>query len=329
MVNFFKQKKIFRYEEILIIGFSHLALRLYKLLSPNINVKILYSQREYIDFKKEINNLKNYKLFKIKNIENYIKNFENSKTIIFSLGSTFIFNSKIIELYKNRLFNCHNTDLPNWKGGGDISYRIMNKSKVGATTVHHISNKIDQGDIVFQKKYKINNSTDDPLKLKLIIENNAFQHLKLFFNKLLTGKKFNLKSNDEKKGFYLPRLNTDLHGLINWEWDAKDIESFINALSKPYKGAFCFCRNKKVRIFKIKLIKENYLKHPFMYGLIFRSTKDKIFVVGKKNSLVINKKDIRTEANLKEGDRLYVTHAMLDKLKSLRVFYSHKGKFLK
>ena len=62
--------------------------------------------------------------------------------------------------------------MPNWKGGGDISYRIMNKSKVGATTVHHISNKIDQGDIVFQKKYKINNSTDDPLKLKLIIENN-------------------------------------------------------------------------------------------------------------------------------------------------------------
>ena len=70
-------------EEILIIGFSHLALRLYKFLSPNINVRILYSQREYVDFKKQINDLKNYKLFKIKNIENYIKNFDNSKTVIF------------------------------------------------------------------------------------------------------------------------------------------------------------------------------------------------------------------------------------------------------
>ena len=115
----------------MIIGFSHLALRLYKFLSPNINVRILYSQREYVDFKKQINDLKNYKLFKIRNIENYIKNFDNSKTVIFSLGSTFIFNSRIIKLYKDRLLNCHNTDLPNWKGGGDISYRIMNRSKAG------------------------------------------------------------------------------------------------------------------------------------------------------------------------------------------------------
>ena len=32
---------------------------------------------------------------------------------------------------------------------------------------------------------------------------------------------------------------------------------------------------------------------------------------------------------LREGDRLYVTQEMLDKQKSLRVFYSPKGKFFK
>ena len=35
---------------------------------------------KYVDFKKQINDLKNYKLFKIRNIENYIKNFDNSKS---------------------------------------------------------------------------------------------------------------------------------------------------------------------------------------------------------------------------------------------------------
>ena len=103
-----------------------------------------------------------------------------------------------------------------------------------------ISDKIDQGDIIFQKKYHIRSNNDNPLKLKLIIENKAFKHLKLFFNKLLTGKKFNFKSNDVTKGFYLPRLNTRFNGLINWEWDAKDIESFINAFSKPYKELIVF-----------------------------------------------------------------------------------------
>ena len=205
----------------------------------------------------------------------------------------------------------------------------MNRYKKGATTVHLISDKIDQGDIIFQRKYHVRANNDNPLKLKLFIENKAFKHLKEFFNKLLTGKKFNFKSNDVTKGFYLPRLNTKFNGLINWEWDAKDIESFVNAFSKPYQGAYCFCRNKKVRIFKVKLIKEKILKHPFMYGLIFRLTRDKIFVVGKKNSLEINKKDIQSDIMLREGDRLYVTQEMLDKQKSLRVFYSPKGKFFK
>ena len=51
-----------------------------------------------------------------------------------------------------------------------------------------------------------------------------------------------------------------------------------------------------------------------MYGLIFRLTRDKIFVVGK-NSLEINKKDIQSDIMLREGDRLYVTQEMLDKQK--------------
>ena len=42
------------------------------------------------------------------------------------------------------------------ESGGDISYRIMNSYNFGATSVHEVSNKIDEGRIVFQKKYKIN-----------------------------------------------------------------------------------------------------------------------------------------------------------------------------
>lgn len=323
------KKKNLLYKKIILIGFSQLSLRLYKLLSPFLDIQIVYSKREHIEFQKIINNLKNYKLFKKNKIDDYLIKKNNPHTLIFSLGSSFIFSNTIIKSYRNRLLNCHNTDLPNWKGGGDISYRVMNRYKKGATTVHLISDKIDQGDIIFQRKYHVRANNDNPLKLKLFIENKAFKHLKEFFNKLLTGKKFNFKSNDVTKGFYLPRLNTKFNGLINWEWDAKDIESFVNAFSKPYQGAYCFCRNKKVRIFKVKLIKEKILKHPFMYGLIFRLTRDKIFVVGKKNSLEINKKDIQSDIMLREGDRLYVTQEMLDKQKSLRVFYSPKGKFFK
>ena len=42
----------------------------------------------------------------------------------------------------------------------------MNSYNFGATSVHEVSNKIDEGRIVFQKKYKINPINKNPLKLK-------------------------------------------------------------------------------------------------------------------------------------------------------------------
>lgn len=66
-----------------------------------------------------------------------------------------------------------------------------------------------------------------------------------------------------------------------------------------------------------------------MYGIIFRIYKNNIYVVAKNYSLIINKKDIKLEIDLKEGDRLYTPQSTIDLSKSLRVIYSHKGKTFK
>jgi methionyl-tRNA formyltransferase len=313
-------------KKLIIIGYSKLALRLYEKFSKSLIIEIIYSERELKEFNKEIKLLKKHNIFLVKDIDRYLQKLNNKKsTIIFSLGSSFIFKNKILNLYKNRIFNCHNTDLPRWKGGGDISYRIMNEYNNGATTIHEISDKIDEGRIVFQKKYKIKLNDTTPYKLRKLVEKKAYNHLILFFNKLFSRKKFFYKKNKNSIGFYLPRLNTDIHGAINWDWDGREIKNFINAFSTPYRGAFCFCRKKKVRIFKAKLIKQQFLKHPFMYGIIFRIYKNNIYVAAKDYSLIINKKDIKLEKNLDEGDRLYTPQSTIDLSKSLRVIYSHKG----
>ncbi len=317
-------------KKLIIIGYSKLALRLYEKFSKSLIIEIIYSERELKEFNKEIKLLKKNNIFLVKDIDRYLQKLNNKKsTIIFSLGSSFIFKNKIINLYKNRIFNCHNTDLPRWKGGGDISYRIMNKYNNGATTIHEISDKIDEGRIIFQKKYKVEINYIKPYKLREIVEERAYSHLIFFFKNLLAKKKFIYKKNKNETGFYLPRLNTEIHGAINWSWDGRDIKSFINAFSIPYKGAFCFCRKKKIRILKAKLIKQKSLKHPFMYGIIFRIYKNNIYVVAKNYSLIINKKDIKLEIDLKEGDRLYTPQSTIDLSKSLRVIYSHKGKTFK
>ena len=97
--------------------------------------------------------------------------------MIFSLEVRSFLVIQLLNLYR-RLLNCHNTDLPNWKGGGDISIEVMNRYK---RCNNFNFNKIDQGDIIFQKTYHIRSNNDNPLKLKLFIENKAFKHLKEFF----------------------------------------------------------------------------------------------------------------------------------------------------
>ena len=55
----------------------------------------------------------------------------------------------------------------------------------------------------------------------------------------------------------MPRLNTPTHSYINWNWDAKDIVSFINAFSDPFQGARTFLNKKLFIIKKAKIQKKN------------------------------------------------------------------------
>ena len=84
---------------LIIIGYSELALKLYRIYSKSFKVEIIYSERELKEFGKKIKVLKNYKIYLVKNIDKYLMKFERKNIFIFSLGSTFIF-KKIIDKFK-------------------------------------------------------------------------------------------------------------------------------------------------------------------------------------------------------------------------------------
>ena len=81
---------------LIIIGYSELALKLYRIYSKSFKVEIIYSERELKEFGKKIKVLKNYKIYLVKNIDKYLMKFERKNIFIFSLGSTFIFKKKLL-----------------------------------------------------------------------------------------------------------------------------------------------------------------------------------------------------------------------------------------
>ena len=124
------------------------------LFTDNIHLKMRDSQN--IEFREK---LKNYekKGLKIKNCKkisaDQIKKFVNEKTLGLSINSKWIFEQKIIDLFKGNMFNYHNTRLPLERGAGAYTWRILSKSNLGGLTIHKMDAKLDTGDIIYQKNF--------------------------------------------------------------------------------------------------------------------------------------------------------------------------------
>lgn len=231
------------------------------------------------------------KKLRLKNIEKYVS--KDAKGI--SLNSIWRFNDDIIKYFNGNLYNYHAADLPTERGAGNTTWRILlNKEKNISLNIHKIENTFDTGDIIFSKKV-IKKFKDvlpvDILKYQSKLEIPFFNS---FLNKLLNKKnvKFKTKIQNNKMSFYWPRLNSDLDGLINWNWDAESIVRFIKGFSHPFNGAFSYIGSEKARIYNAKKLRLKEKFHPFQNGIIFRFDKNNFYVVAGKFAIKISVTDI-------------------------------------
>jgi methionyl-tRNA formyltransferase len=145
-----------------------------------------------------------------------------------------------------------------------------------------VNEGIDTGDIIEQKKIFIKDNSLENLFI------NTYEIYKQLFRIVL--RKFFLKRINRKKQIlykasYFQKLSSELDGKINFSWDAKYIELFIKAFSRPYKGAHCSINKRKIYILKAKFFKSKD-NHPFLYGKIFRFTKDGSCYIFCKNGIL-------------------------------------------
>ena len=76
--------------------------------------------------------------------------------ITLSFGARWIINRKIRDtLFRGLVLNAHSTRLPNDRGGGGFSWRIMRGDRIGNLVLHQIDDGIDTGPIVLTEEYII------------------------------------------------------------------------------------------------------------------------------------------------------------------------------
>ncbi|MBI44788.1 MAG: methionyl-tRNA formyltransferase [Candidatus Marinimicrobia bacterium] len=189
-------------------------------------------------------------------------------------------NEKVYSYLKYGAINLHASLLPKYRGASPIQYSIMNGDKETGLTTFFINKKIDQGKIIYQQKYILN-------------ERDQFQEvysgLTLLSKDVLT-KTINIISSgdipafkNQLKASQAPKiLKEDF--IINWNNTSCQIHNKIRALS--YKGAYTHYIKKRIKFFDTsytKNIKLNIKAGEFYYK------KNKLYINTGEGELIVSK----------------------------------------
>ena len=115
-----------------------------------------------------------YKYFSTKNKRLFERNslFEIKKRNIKFLclaGFMKVLSNNFIKSFHHKIINIHPSLLPKYKGLDTHKRVLKNKEKFSGCTVHYVTNKLDSGKIILQKRIRIGkNETAHSLKLKIL-----------------------------------------------------------------------------------------------------------------------------------------------------------------
>ena len=98
---------------------------------------------------------------------------------ILLIGFMRILSASFCKRWRHKIINVHPSLLPKYSGGMDMNIHeqvIKNGDKESGCTIHFVTEKLDKGPILIQKKCKVNtNETPETLKVKVQeLEGNAF-----------------------------------------------------------------------------------------------------------------------------------------------------------
>lgn len=236
----------------------------YEALSVLLNDKDIDISIVFIEKEHEHENEKYYDRIKQLCDDNGITvstdlSFENvySKTkqilpdVIMSFGYRRIIPSKVYKLARICSVGSHFALLPKYRGFAPVNWAIINGEKETGVTLFHLSDGIDDGDIISQKAVPIYDDSD----VNDVIELCLVQFRQMLLEEIENFKKGIIKripQNHQEATYTCSRTPED--GYIDWNKSTWEIYNLIRAITYPFPGAFSYLNGKKFIIWKAKPI---------------------------------------------------------------------------
>ncbi len=230
------------------------------------------------------NGIEVYQPLKIR--EEYQKVLDQKPDIIITAAYGQIIPTEILDYPKYGCINVHGSLLPKLRGGAPIHHAIMNGDKEAGVTIMYMTQKMDAGDIISQRKVDIpDDMTLDELysKLSLLGRDLLIDTLP----SVIEGTNNRIKQNEDEVTFGYNITKEEEK--INFNDTSVNIHNKIRGLSS-IPGAYGLLNNKRIKIYKS--IKTDILSKE-KPGTIININSDGIFVA--TNDYVIRLIDIKLE----------------------------------
>ena len=225
---------------------------------------------------------------------------------LFIIGWSQIAKDNILKLPEKGCIGFHPSDLPNNRGRAAIPWTIIQKRKTTGSTLFWIDQGVDTGDILIQKKFKINKR-----ETSCTLYEKHKKRLSVMITEiapfLIKGVQNRQKQNHKLATYCSKRTKND--GFISWKNGAEDVYNLIRAAGKPYHGAFTIYKNQTLTIWEADVQTENtYIGIP---GQIQEVNEKQIIVTcGDGKNLKLKKMQLDSK-DIQSPDDVFKNHERL------------------
>ena len=179
---------------------------------------------------------------------------ELTPDIIFSFYYRNMVEQTILEIPPAGCLNLHGSFLPRYRGRCPINWVIINGEKETGVTLHYMTPRPDDGDIVCQKKITI--SDDDTARS---LHEKALKACCSMLDEILPLIKKGTaprKPQDHSKATYFGGRRPE-DGEIDWKATAAEVRNLVRAVARPYPGAFSYSGDRKCLLWMVKEMPES------------------------------------------------------------------------
>lgn len=196
-------------------------------------------------------NIPVYQPISLRKDYDFLKNMDIDMLITAAYGQ--ILPKEVLALAKINNINVHASLLPKLRGGAPIHRAIINGDKVTGVTIMEMVEKMDAGKMYGKKEVIIDNTINTTElfdKLKYIGRDLLLELLPQLLNKQIPG--INQDENEATYAYNIKRSEEK----IDFSKDVDSINNLIRGLALN-PGAYCFFKNKELKIYKAQVYSHN------------------------------------------------------------------------